>query len=221
MSLLTKLDLMSDMSKISRYSQSHLAQNESVLEHTGFVAMLAFFIGNEINIAEYEEDGEGLPMQDSVNLGGLLSRALMHDVDEVITGDLPRPTKYNNEALRREIEKVERANMISITRNLGSSDLFYAWRDAKDDTIAGAIIRLCDTIAVLHKIRQEFFVFGNSDILGHVKGIGQGLASQRSIATRRGFRAIIPYIDEAELIRLELVDRNWSHRHNFRKGEGN
>ena len=71
-------DVIDSLSALTRYSQAHNITRESVLEHTAFVtifgASLCERIGHDPKI--------------------VLQRAIVHDIDEIVTGDIPPTTKY-------------------------------------------------------------------------------------------------------------------------------
>jgi hypothetical protein len=49
----------------------------------------------------------------------LLDHCLTHDIGELISGDLPYPTKANNKVLREEIEKIELSTHQAMTEKWG------------------------------------------------------------------------------------------------------
>ena len=86
MNIIKLFSISQSMSAIKRYSQLHLLKSESVMEHTGFVCLFAYILCEKINSVSDEED--------KLNIGIALEKAVIHDIDEVVTGDIPRPTKY-------------------------------------------------------------------------------------------------------------------------------
>jgi 5'-deoxynucleotidase YfbR-like HD superfamily hydrolase len=153
------------MSCISRYSQSYLLKPENVLEHTGFVAMLAYSIGVRLVIA-----GE------RIDFGKLLSKAVVHDMDEVITGDIPKTTKYANSTLSSLIHQFEDENMQKVSADVFCSMKPYIdWKEAKDDTKEGMIIRLCDSLAVVYKAWHEWIFLGNRSIKEFVLSVRESI----------------------------------------------
>ena len=82
---------------IQRWSLMRNAVPESVAEHSFQVALLAHAlctIGREVF-------GKDIPTERVVTL------ALFHDVEEVITGDIPMPVKHHNDVLLRSLRQVE------------------------------------------------------------------------------------------------------------------
>jgi len=186
--------IIGELSTINRFSQSYLAKPESVLEHSASVAQLAYFIGSNI---------EGIDME------MLLKKAVFHDMDEIITGDLAHPTKHYTNELRHQIAMLERDNMIDICNDISDPELFDVWNDAKDDTIEGFIICICDIFVVLYKIDQEFRVFGNNSLLGHSVSIRKRLLQ---LMEENSNVIISSFINEAlniqQGLEKEYVNRN-------------
>jgi len=153
-----------DLACVTRYSQSYIAKEESVLEHTGFVCLVSMAVATRLMNAGEE-----------IDIGKLLGRATAHDLDEVITGDIPRPTKYANDEVREALHKMETINMKEISTSVfQTSNVYLAWRNAKDDSKEGVILRVVDAMAVVYKAWHEKRI-GNSSIAGHVLDVRKGL----------------------------------------------
>lgn len=150
MNLSSIFEILDGMSAIGRYSQTHLVRPESNLEHIGFVAMMSEFIANEMN-----KDGH------EINMDILFTKAIIHDTDEIATGDIPRPTKYFNTDIKREIDRVSAMCMENISIDI-CGDLYYfdAWETAKDGR-EGVIVAVADTMSVLWKATMEIKGHGN------------------------------------------------------------
>ena len=151
------------MSALTRFSQTHLVKEESVLEHTGFICMMSYFIANKM----IEEGCD-------INIGTLMCKAVVHDVDEIITGDIPRPTKYYNAYVRESIQQVEEENMKLISKNVEINSIYNDWATSKQGK-EGNIVALCDGLAILYKVYYEAIMFGNKTIIDHFKHIPEAL----------------------------------------------
>jgi len=151
------------MSALTRFSQTHLINEESVLEHTGFVCMMSYYIGNKMI-----EEGCDL------NIGTLMCKAVAHDIDEIITGDIPRPTKYYNEGIREAIQFIEEENMEKISTQMDFGYMFDDWSEAKRGK-EGGIVALSDALAILYKVYYEAVKFGNKTIIDHFRFIPASL----------------------------------------------
>ena len=100
------------MSSVHRYSSLRLVQQESVMEHTGFVCLLAYILCEHINKFSDEK----------IDTSSALQKAVVHDIDEIITGDIPRPTKYYNKETRKAFETIEKAGVKKVGNNLGLTE---------------------------------------------------------------------------------------------------
>ena len=144
-------NLMNGMASIVRYSQSTLCKPESVLEHTGFVACTCLIIGRNL-----------ISLGVKIDMEILLSRALVHDMDEVVTGDVARPTKYFSEEIKSELDMLSRKSMVEISDSIDCY-LVENWIASKCD-LEGKIVELVDILAVLCKAHNEIVMRGNKTI---------------------------------------------------------
>lgn len=152
------------MSEVIRYSGLHSTKPEDLSAHTIEVQLLTLKIYNEL-VAQH---GLG-ELMSSVELLefklDLLERALLHDLDEVITGDFPRPLKYYNDAIHESIELVARKSVSKLaTDELGDSTLLATWLCSKDG-LAGAIIKFVDLVVVIRKACLEVLMYHNYEFL--------------------------------------------------------
>ena len=136
------------LSSLQRYSMTKLVNPESVLEHQGSVALMGILIGMKLN-----------SFGESYNIGEIAIKAAIHDLDEIGTGDIPRPTKYNNEQLMSLLDGMAADSVDSFFNGIGV-DGHGLWKAAKENQ-SGSIVGLCDGLAVLCKVQQEGCLFGN------------------------------------------------------------
>ena len=81
---------------VTRFGTVHRVKDENVAEHCFFTAFFSLIICDWINAnARYVK----------VNVGATLSRALMHDLEEAVSGDFPRPFKHSDPQLHAALEK--------------------------------------------------------------------------------------------------------------------
>jgi 5'-deoxynucleotidase len=107
-----------------------------------------------------------------VNVGKLLERALFHDIEEVITGDMPRPHKHSNPqlALLMEQSAMTCAKEVFTRIELDDEDtieLFDGWNTAKSDGYEGRILSFADFLSAISFIFQEV-QGGNRTIEKHI-----------------------------------------------------
>ncbi len=89
--------MLSRMKYIDRWGLMRCARSESLSEHTLETAMLTHAL---VAIAN-ERFGE------SLDAGQAVLCALYHDCSEIITGDLPTPVKYHDDAIRSAYRAIE------------------------------------------------------------------------------------------------------------------
>ena len=153
-------ELCRKLSSISRYSQIKLLVPESVLEHTSFVTIFSIVFGMDV---DKHLKAIGRP---GINMNQLLVKAAVHDMEEVISGDIPRTTKYSNSSIRKEIARVEREGIDTVAFNISGDNLLLhdlivdSWKNSKVG-IEGAIIALADCAAVVYKAWWEVLMLNN------------------------------------------------------------
>lgn len=129
----------------TRFSRDEIVDKESVLLHTGWVASFCLLAAKEIeqnNIA-------------FIDYGKLLQGAIVHDFDEIGTGDIPRITKYADPIALAKFREIEERSVRALEGFLGISNLFELWAKAKDDSVEGKIVRIADIAAVVYKVQME------------------------------------------------------------------
>lgn len=146
--------LFNQMSSINRFSRDKMAKQENVLEHTGFVVLFCLFTSKAI------EEDLGLRF----DLGQLLTKAAVHDVDEAVLGDIPRPTKYMSAVTASEFKLAEERAVENIG-NYFDIDILQDWLNAKDTTHEGRLVALADLAAVVYSLWSEVELYGNRSFM--------------------------------------------------------
>lgn len=136
----------SRMSHVTRYSSIAVIRRENVAEHSWWVAFTSMLIGIDLG-------GPG-PM---VNLGKLVTRALVHDLSECVSGDIIRTFKYSDPALTAAIQAADELSIRELAQDLGKASglVTESWRNAKDESLEGDIIRFADMAVVAFYCREE------------------------------------------------------------------
>ena len=91
--------LVSRMKYITRWSLMRNGRSESLSEHTADTALIAHML---CLIARHCTG-----TADQLNPDRVATAALYHDAPEILTGDMPTPVKYKNDALRTAYKAVE------------------------------------------------------------------------------------------------------------------
>lgn len=97
--------LLARMKYITRWSLMHSTRAESLSEHTCDTALLAHMLC--LIARRYT----GTPCRPKT----VAVAALYHDAPEIMTGDMPTPVKYRNDALRDAYKALERESVSSMT----------------------------------------------------------------------------------------------------------
>ncbi len=132
------------MSDTFQFATWPLMKPWSVAEHSYYVSISALFVLDLLQQNGYAK---------SVDRGELLSKALLHDIEEGISSDLPHPVKY---ALKKQGVNLDEVALDYAKEVLGElfNELLPYWVFSKagDD---GAIIKLADRIALaIYMIRE-------------------------------------------------------------------
>jgi 5'-deoxynucleotidase YfbR-like HD superfamily hydrolase len=158
MNLIELFKLQSKLTNVKRYSTSFSIHPENTLEHTGSVAIICLALATEFN-DRYPEN--------ALDIGVLLTKALLHDIEEAETGDIIRKIKYYNDGITDKIKECEAdaaEKLILSLDSYGSANLYNSWKQSKDG-VEGLVVKVADLIAVAYKIHQEITQYGNKSFI--------------------------------------------------------
>lgn len=142
--------------RIVRYAGLHLVEEETLTDHICEISLLCLVIYKKIE----KEYGSEV----SLNLGLLLEKALVHDLEETVTNDIPRPVKYSVPEMKSLMDKVSEDYMALISEQVGV-DFVPTWKKCKDETPEGYIIKVADMILVARKAYREVALKSNYEML--------------------------------------------------------
>lgn len=137
-----------------RYSAQPVISRENVAEHSFWTAMIGVTICLQLD-----------PMDTDMPARVAL-KALLHDIEECMTGDLVRDMKYASDELRDAIKKVEQdflRNLLDPLDDVGKS-MYEIWENSKDQTYSGQIVALADALSVISYCTKEWEL-GNSNLM--------------------------------------------------------
>lgn len=151
--------MLNRLASLRRFSMEQLSHSESVLEHTGFVAVMALAIASELNDIK----------PGSIDIKAVLIKAIVHDFDEVVTGDIPRPTKYSSLAAVKLFDEIKLTSIEKICGRLNeapgfSSSLRTHHVSAKDGQ-EGIIVAIADLLAVVYMVWREVIMHSNMSMI--------------------------------------------------------
>jgi len=147
------LEILNQASNVKRYSRDFMFKEESLLEHIGFTAMFCMIIGRRLRAQGH-----------LVSMSSLLEAAVIHDVEEILTGDLPRPTKYSDPQVKAGLKAYER-RCVERLQAVMKVEILKDWENAKDGDLEGRIVAVADIAAVVYKTMVEVAMFGNKSFL--------------------------------------------------------
>jgi 5'-deoxynucleotidase len=159
--------LVSRLSGIQRFSMLKMCHPENVLEHVGMVCIFCYIITDWLNQVE-----------PNIDIGKVLTRAVVHDFDETITGDVPRPTKYFSKELRASMTQLEMNGIANLARKLHLATLVMDHAVAKEHK-EGAIVALADIMAAIHRVWEEVLIYNNHHFVEPAKGMREVLVNVR------------------------------------------
>jgi len=148
------MSMMSRLASLQRFSMERLANRESVLEHLGQVVLTSLMLASEIRNRDSKV---------RIDLFTVMARAAVHDTEEVITGDIARPTKYASRETQEMFRKLSASAVEDIASELSSradlpgfaSVMRANHRNAKGAGIEGCVVALADILAVVTKVWEE------------------------------------------------------------------
>lgn len=142
------------MSEVKRYSGVHQESDETLSDHITDVCLISYLIYQTLTFKYGETD---------LNKGKLLEKALLHDIDEVLTGDIPRNTKYATKEVHSALNDIAVSAIAEIEESM-TLDLHDTWNNAKKEK-EGLILKLADILCVVRKTLVEIELRGNKSFL--------------------------------------------------------
>lgn len=138
-----------------RYSGTKLAEAESLSHHIVDCIMLGLKIIDNIKSRSPEEQ---------IDERIYVMKAVYHDLEEVITGDIPRPLKYYNEdtlSSMREVADSVAQKFFEREFHSPMREMSYIlWNNSKED-VEGFILKLVDNLVVVNKVVKEVSLLHN------------------------------------------------------------
>lgn len=130
--------------RVFRFNSSPVLRTENVAEHSWYVVFICLNLH-----AKLRDEGVEL------DLGVVLSRAAMHDMDEALTGDIPRPFKYHNTDTLQMLEAASQQIFEDYAKSISMDhSLLEAWRLAKEGP-EGLIVKAADLLSVVSYAVEE------------------------------------------------------------------
>ena len=166
-----------------RYSGTKLVEPESLSQHIVDTIMLGLKI---IDISNHKAS------ECVLDKSKYVMKAITHDLEEVVTGDIPRPLKYYDENTTSSLKHVadQVAYLFFKKEFFGSNYYYVTWSNAKSDK-EGFILKLVDTLVVCSKVVKEVSLLHNYYMIRVAHEVSQYL-----IELREEFSDICPIQNE-------------------------
>lgn len=143
------INFINEYESIFRFSRSRLVWPETLMQHAGEVAIIGGYLMDSIGRFTPEEYAE------------FMRRALFHDMEEIVTGDIARPTKYANEDLKNKLKELEYISANQVVEHYElPKEWLDSWMHAKEGKI-GWVVKVADCIAVLMTCYREVGLTSN------------------------------------------------------------
>jgi 5'-deoxynucleotidase YfbR-like HD superfamily hydrolase len=134
--------------EMKRFGIRQVNRDTSPAEHSWFTSVLALYISTHSD-----------PKHEKYNLGELLAKAIMHDIPESITSDVPYFVKHHNRKTEDFFKFLEERICRDVLTDGMTDDIRvpltnYILR-CKDKTPEGKLVSLCDLVEPLWYLVEE------------------------------------------------------------------
>jgi Predicted hydrolases of HD superfamily len=148
---------LSRMKLIYRWPLMRNIQKENISEHSLQVAMVAHALAL---ISNRKFDTQ-------LDAAHIALMAMFHDATEIITGDLPTPVKYQNNAIATEYKKIEKLaekQLLSLLPDEFIEDYRALLDSEYQDEQAAKVVKAADTLCAYIKCLEEIAA-GNQEFV--------------------------------------------------------
>lgn len=200
---------------VTRYSTSLVIHRENVAEHTMYVALYGMLVCKWVRTQQethnFIDPGRQKHYQtelDHIELQ-VLQKSILHDVDESISGDVPRPHKYADAEMKHQLDLGAQRASDTIFSNLFRDDtksmneLGFLWADAKGDSWSGRIVAFADFLSVLAHLYVEVRS-ANTTVMQNYATLQEYIRTFDS----KDYDFIRPLVAEANSIFQEMVHKS-------------
>ncbi|MEG0691982.1 MAG: 5'-deoxynucleotidase [Oscillospiraceae bacterium] len=158
------------MKYIDRWGLMRSTHNESLSEHTLDVAILAHALAVIATVR----------LGKNINAERVAMLAIYHDASEIITGDMPTPVKYHDEAIIKAYKQVEKAaneNLFSMLPSDIAAEYQDYFKKNEDDKELWKLVKAADKLSALIKCVEEEksgnteFMKAKQSILEHIHSL--------------------------------------------------
>ena len=163
------------MSDLNRYNNRTRLTNENIAEHSFYVAFAVMKLAKMFNI------------EDSIK-SKALEMAILHDIAEIETNDVPYPTKQKSSELKLLLEQLE---LDFMRENYPQFYSLFKEFSIIGNTEACVLVKVADAISVLQYAKKEIALGNNTpDMLDiyvdTVRRVDEGLKKLTQIFSKEG-----------------------------------
>lgn len=130
------------LAQIKRYHSTPMHQNETVAEHSFYVTIIARALCGLL-----EERGE------KVDKLEVMEKALVHDMEEMFSGDIAQPFKHADPELRKLIHKLNESSVDKAFEGLPpdlAKHFRFLWDDYnKENKLEDQIVKISDKLSLV------------------------------------------------------------------------
>lgn len=130
------------LAQVKRYHATPMFQNETVAEHCFYVALIGRAICGIL-------EEQGLKVQTQT----VLEKALIHDIEEMFSGDIIQPFKYSDPSLKKLIDKLNTKSVDQAFEGLPKKlklHFKHLWNEYRDEkTLEDKIVKIADKLSLI------------------------------------------------------------------------
>jgi 5'-deoxynucleotidase YfbR-like HD superfamily hydrolase len=184
------------MKEVERYSGVYQIDRETLSDHISDVCIMSYLIAKKL-IRDFGE---------KIDIGSLLEKCIIHDMDEVLTGDVPRNTKYANSRIKSSMDEVATQSIKSLADDLNYDDLVDKWKNSKKGK-EGLILKITDMLDVAKKVISEIEFHNNLSFLKVVKELSHHLNQMQIALNEEHYKKDIGFTEDgSEWLYLVVSD---------------
>lgn len=175
---------LSRMKLIFRWPLMRNVQQENISEHSLQVAMVA----HALALISNKKYGTNL------NAEKIALMAMFHDATEILTGDLPTPVKYQNNAIATEYKKIEKLaekQLLSLLPEEFIEDYQPLLDSEYQDKESEKVVKAADTLCAYIKCLEEIAA-GNNEFVPAKRRLDEMLQQRMTPAVQYFIDVFIP-----------------------------
>ena len=153
-----------NLNNIQRYSGTKLVEPENLSQHIVDTIMIGIKVINKLNT---------LTDTSELDIEKYVMKAVYHDLEESVTGDIPRPLKYHDADTLSALKSVADVVALELFKDeFGEHYLYHHknWINAKEGK-EGFILKIVDTLTVVIKVIKEVSLLNNMYMLKVAKEV--------------------------------------------------